>query len=51
MPTAGRESVSDRIRILVAITALDTSCVLSPVTVSSEASGAFGLRLVMLRLL
>ena len=51
MPMAGREAVSDSTRIFVASTALEMSCVLSPVTVKSPAFGAFGLRLVMLRLL
>ena len=49
MPMAGREAVSVMMRIFVAIVALDTSCVLSPVTVNSDASGARGSRLLMLK--
>ena len=44
---AGRDVVSETSRIFVATTAFETSCVVSPVTASSDASGAPGLRLVI----
>ena len=47
-PIAGRPVDSDSSRIFVAMIVSSNECVLSPVTVSSDASGAPGLRLVML---
>ena len=47
MPSAGRPEASAMKRILVATTKSEISDVRLPVEVTSEASGAFGLRMSM----
>ena len=47
MLKAGRPGVSDNIRIFMPTTASETSWVLLPVAVTSDASGALGSREVM----